>query len=65
MLRVTLSEFVAESADKRVEIFAGQIFDLASQKLQSRRSLQGITAHGTTYTRVHLHLLNVSFVTER
>ena len=53
---VTLSEFVAESADKRVEIFAGQIFDLASQKLQSRRSLQGITAHGITYTRIHLHL---------
>ena len=62
---VTLSEFVAESADKRVEIFAGQIFDLASQKLQSRRSLQGITAHGTTDTKVHLHLQNSSFVTER
>ena len=29
---VTLSEFVAESANKRVEIFAGQIYDLASQK---------------------------------
>ena len=32
MLRVTLSEFVAEGADKRAEIFAGQISDLASQK---------------------------------
>ena len=52
---VTLSEFVAESADKRVEIFAGQIFDLASQKLQSRRTLQGITAHGTTYTQRYLN----------
>ena len=34
------------------------------QKLQSRRSLQGIAVHGTTYTRVHLHLQNSSFVTE-
>jgi hypothetical protein len=32
---VTLSEFVAESADKRVEIFAGQIFDLACAKIPS------------------------------
>ena len=52
---VTLSEFVAESADKRVEIFAGQIFDLASQKLQSRRSLQGIAVHGTSDTRRCYH----------
>ena len=50
---VTLSKPVEDGC---VEIFAGQIFDLASQKLQSRRTLQGIVAHDTTYTRVHLHL---------
>ena len=32
---VTLSEFVAEGANKRVEIFAGQIFDLACAKIPS------------------------------
>ena len=53
---VTLSEFVAESADKRVEIFAGQIFDLACAKIPSWYSEGGIAVHGITYTRVHLHL---------
>ena len=53
---VTLSEFVAESADKRVEIFAGQIFDLACAKIPSWYSEGGIAVHGTTDTRVHLHL---------
>ena len=53
---VTLSEFVAESADKRVEIFAGQIFDLACAKIPSWSNEGGIDVHGTTYTRVHLHL---------
>ena len=53
---VTLSEFVAESADKRVEIFAGQIFDLACAKIPSWYSEGGIATHGTTDTRVHLHL---------
>ena len=53
---VTLSEFVAESADKRVEIFAGQIYDLACAKIPSWYSEGGIAVHGITYTRVHLHL---------
>ena len=53
---VTLSEFVAESADKRVEIFAGQIFDLACAKIPSWYNEGGIDVHGITYTRVHLHL---------
>ena len=52
---VTLSEFVAESADKRVEIFAGQIFDLACAKIPSWYSEGGITAHGTTDTRRYLN----------
>ena len=62
---VTLSEFVAESAHKRVEIFAGQIFDLACAKIPSWYNEGGIAVHGITYTRVHLHLQNSSFVTER
>ena len=53
---VTLSEFVAESADKRVEIFAGQIFDLACAKIPSRYGEGGIAVHGITDTRVHLYL---------
>ena len=53
---VTLSEFVAESADKRVEIFAGQIYDLACAKIPSWYNEGGIAVHGITYTRVHLHL---------
>ena len=61
---VTLSEFVAESADKRVEIFAGQISDLAYAKIPSWYNEGGIAVHGTTDTRVHLHLQNSSFVTE-
>ena len=48
---VTLSEFVAEGADKRVEIFAGQIFDLACAKIPSWYSEGGIDVHGTTHTR--------------
>ena len=48
---VTLSEFVAESADKRVEIFAGQIFDLACAKIPSWYSEGGIAVHDITYTR--------------
>ena len=55
MLRVTLSEFVAESADKRVEIFAGQIFDLACAKIPSWYSEGGIAVHGITYTRRYLN----------
>ena len=38
---VTLSEFVAESADKRVEIFAGQIFDLAFAKTAKPKDFAG------------------------
>ncbi len=38
---VTLSEFVAESADKRVEIFAGQIFDLACAKTAKPKDFAG------------------------
>ena len=48
---VTLSEFVAESADKRVEIFAGQIFDLACAKIPSWYNEGGIAVHGITDTR--------------
>ena len=47
---VTLSEFVAEGANKRVEIFAGQIFDLACAKIPSWYSEGGIAVHGTTDT---------------
>ena len=38
---VTLSEFVAEGADKRVEIFAGQIFDLACAKTAKPKVFAG------------------------
>ena len=38
---VTLSEFVADSADKRVEIFAGQIFDLAFAKTAKPKDFAG------------------------
>ena len=52
---VTLSEFVAEGANKRVEIFAGQIFDLACAKIPSWYSEGGIAVHGTTDTRRYLN----------
>ena len=52
---VTLSEFVAESADKRVEIFAGQIYDLACAKIPSWYNEGGIATHGTNDTRRCYH----------
>jgi hypothetical protein len=50
---VTLSKPVEDGC---VEIFAGQIFDLACAKIPSWYSEGGIAVHGITYTRVHLHL---------
>ena len=50
--------------DGCVEIFAGQIFDLACAKIPSWYNEGGIAVHGTTDTRVHLHLQNSSFITE-
>ena len=48
MLRVTLSKPVEDGC---VEIFAGQIFDLACAKIPSWYSEGGIAVHGTTDTR--------------
>ena len=45
---VTLSKPVEDGC---VEIFAGQIFDLACAKIPSWYSEGGITVHGTTDTR--------------